>query len=375
MRVLHIGAGNLYGGIETLLVTLARCRHLCPAMQPQFALCFAGRLSEELAGTGVAVHLLGPVRISRPWTVCQARRRLGRLLARAPFEAVVCHGCWPHAVFAPAVRRRGVPLVFWAHDGPTGRHWLERWAGRTSPDLVVANSQWTRSAVPNLFGAVSHQVLYCPVPAPPLPDHARIRPAVRSALQTGAQVPVVVQASRLERWKGQALLVEALGRLRHHSDWVCWIAGGVQRRQEVTYLRELQQAVSRFHLEDRVRFLGHRTDLGRLLAAADIYCQPNIGPEPFGISFIEALAAGLPVVATALGGVLEIVDAECGLLVPPTDPAGLAQALQRLFEDQALRQQLGAAGPARARQLCDPAAQLGRLRDLLAGVTTSEVPG
>ena len=62
------------------------------------------------------------------------------------------------------------------------------------------------------------------------------------------------------------------------------------------------------------------TDVPRLLAAADIHCQPNISPEPFGIAFIEALAAGLPVVTSAIGGAIEIVDDTCGRLVPASDP-------------------------------------------------------
>jgi hypothetical protein len=97
MRVLHINAGNLYGGIETLLVTLARHRGLCPEVEPHFALCFEGRLSKELRACEVPVHLLGGVRISRPWTVWGARSRLRALLARMAYDVVICHGCWPVA--------------------------------------------------------------------------------------------------------------------------------------------------------------------------------------------------------------------------------------------------------------------------------------
>src|SRR5438445_946669 len=155
MRVLHLYAGNLYGGIERLLVVLARQAALSPLMRPHFALCFAGRLSEELRACGATVHLLDPVRVSRPWTVWRARRRLGELLRQEHFDAVIGHACWPHAVFAPVVHSRGVPLVYWAHDVPTGHHWLERWARRTTPDLVLANSRFTQAAMANLFPNVS----------------------------------------------------------------------------------------------------------------------------------------------------------------------------------------------------------------------------
>ena len=166
MRLLHLWSGNLYGGVEALLATLARHRAGCPDLEPHFTLCFEGRLSEELRASGVPVSLLGPVRVRHPWTVWLARRRLGRLLRHARSDVVVCHSCWPHALFAPVVRRAGLPLVFWAHDVYTGRHWTERWARRTPPDLVLANSQVTQSAVPTVFPGARSEVVYLPVPRP-----------------------------------------------------------------------------------------------------------------------------------------------------------------------------------------------------------------
>jgi glycosyltransferase involved in cell wall biosynthesis len=117
-----------------------------------------------------------------------------------------------------------------------------------------------------------------------------------------------------------------------------------------------------------VRWLGERGDVPRLLAAADLLCQPNLGPEPFGITFVEAMYAGIPVVAAAHGGSLEIVTPETGLLVPPNDPAATADALARLIDDASLRARLGAAGPARARELSDPERQMSRLHDVLREV-------
>ena len=117
MKVLHINAGNMFGGVETILVTLARRRNLCPEMEPSYALCFEGRLSEELKATGVPVHFLGEARVSRFWTVLESRKRLRHLLAAQHFDVVVCHMAWNHAIFGPEVKRAQLPLVFWAH-GP-----------------------------------------------------------------------------------------------------------------------------------------------------------------------------------------------------------------------------------------------------------------
>ena len=121
-KVLHVYAGNLFGGIETLLVTLARTQQLCPEMESQFALCFEGRLSQELAATGAKVHQLGGVKLSNPWQAVRARARLKRLLRQEGFDAVICHACWPQAIFGSTVKQLGIPLIFWCHDVPTGQN-------------------------------------------------------------------------------------------------------------------------------------------------------------------------------------------------------------------------------------------------------------
>src|SRR5262245_40995430 len=213
MRVLHLYAGNLYGGVETFLVALARHRAAGAPLEPHFALAFPGRLRDELAAAGVPVHDLGPARVRRPWTVWRARRRLRDLLRRGRYGAAVCHSCWPHALFAPVVRSCGVPLVFWAHDAVSGVHWLERWARRTPPDLVLANSRFTHASVSGLFPGVPVEVLYLPVSPPKVGDRRTVRAAVRSELATPPDAVVIVTACRLERLKGHALLLDALSRL------------------------------------------------------------------------------------------------------------------------------------------------------------------
>lgn len=363
----------MYGGIETMLVTLARQRELCPSMQPGFSLCFEGRLAEELRTAGAAVHALGEVRASRPWTVWRARSRLRGILENDPYEVVVAHGTWTHAVFAPAVRAAGRRLVFWAHGPCDGRHWLERWARRAPPDLVIANSEFTKKSMPLLFPRVPAQVIYCPVAAPeemPGEDREKARRELRAAMGVSDGTVVILQASRLESLKGHAVLLKALGRLRDLSDWSCWIVGGAQRSEEAAYMEGLQEEALIRKVETRVRFLGQRTDVPRLLAAADIYCQPNTGPESFGISFVEALYAGLPIVTTALGGALEIVDEACGILVPPGQPEQLAKQLQVLVQDTTRRSRLSNNAPARARQISDPASILKQLFTVLSAAST-----
>jgi glycosyltransferase involved in cell wall biosynthesis len=355
MKVLHLSSGNLYGGIETVLVTLARERRQCPDLKPHFAVCFEDRFSRELRATGAPVDYLGNVRTRNPFTVLRARAALDRLLAQESIDIAICHGPWPHAVFSPVVKDRRIPLVFWAHGLAGGRHWLEIWARQTPPALVICNSRTTQSSVGRLFPNIPTQVVYAPVS-----NSAHIHLPTPEA-----QPLIIIQVSRMEAWKGHRVLLEALSLLKDLPDWLCWVVGGAQTDRETKYEDGLHRLSEKLSLSDRVDFLGQRDDVPELLAQAGIFCQPNTEPEPFGIVYIEALQTSLPIVATNLGGAAEIVDSTCGLLVPPDDPAALATALRSLITDPALRQRLSQSGPARAQALCDPARQLGKLHSAL----------
>ena len=130
-------------------------------------------------------------------------------------------------------------------------------------------------------------------------------------------------------------------------------------------MAKLRAAATRARLSDRIRWIGQRNDVTQLLCAADVLCQANLAPEPFGIAFIEAMAAGLPVVTVASGGALEIVDDTCGVLTPLDDPQALATALRRVMHDTGLRRRWSQNAPVRAQSLCDPARQLARLHGAL----------
>lgn len=372
MRVLHINSGRFYGGVEVALERMHAHRALVPELQPEYAVCFDGRSAEALEAAGATVHRLGPVRASRPLTVLKARRALRAVLRREGYDVVISHLAWPQALLGPAVRAAARPLVAWYHDPTVRRRQpLDAWARRTRPDLMICNSRYSADLMRRFYPRTPIEVLSYPVdPPPPLPPETRA--AVRA--EHGATDPaavVILQGSRWQPHKGQLEHVEALGRLADQAGWVCWMTGAPQQPSEVLYQDQVRAAADRLGIAGRVRFLGWQPDLDRLRAAADIYCQPNAFHEPFGLAFVEAMHAGLPVVAARLGGPAEMIDDSCGALVEPGDIGGLAAVLSRLVADPAERSRLGAAGPARAAELCDPAVVLHRLAGLLRGA----VPG
>jgi len=359
MPILHVAAGNLYGGVERILVEIARA---ASSGSHDFALSFDGRLARELDACGVKRHQLGEVRFSRPLAAWRARRRLDAVVTAGGYDVVVAHSPWSYALAAPALSPRRP--VLWAHDALRGAHWTERRVAARAPELVICNSGYTASAVAGWLPASQREVVYAPVA---FARPSRPRAEVRASLSTDEKTVVIVMASRFERWKGHADLLRAAAGLP--GDWTIWIAGGAQRPHEREYETELRALVQAGGISPRVAFLGERRDVPDLLAAADILCQPNSEPEPFGLVFVEALHAGRPVVTANAGGAREIVTPACGVLVEPGDQAGLRGALADLISSESRRRALGDAGPARARELCDPARQVARLEKVLRGVT------
>jgi Glycosyltransferase len=367
MRVLHLGSGNMYGGIEAMLVTMASARPADVDLEQEFGVSFEGRFSNELRSNSARVHHLGEVRTSRPWTVLAARQRLRSLLGKERFHAVICHAPWTFAIFGRAVRGSDHPdLIFWAHNRPETDHWLDRWAFRRPPRRAICNSRCTAEALRQRFPDTKLRVIHPPVAPLKTRLSGEERRQLRFSLGAADSDVVIIQASRLEHLKGHRILLQALAQISDVPGWICWITGGAQRDTEKAYLDELIQLSKSLGIAARVRFLGERSDIPMLMQAADIHCQPNEGPESFGIAFIEALAAGIPVVTTAIGGAVEIVDSSCGILVPPGDVKEASTALRALIADRELRRRLGEAGPARSQQLCDPSARLLELVEFLA---------
>jgi len=365
IRVLHVATGNLYGGVEVFLHTLARPGG-AGETAAEFTVCWGGgRLAKELRATGAQVHDLGEVRLSRPWQVFRARRRLAEMLQAQPPEVAVLHSGWTHAVFGPVFRRYRIPLVMGVHTVVPQGSRLERWARRIPLKAVFANSRFTAASAHGWYpGCAEPEVLYLPVETPvALP--APIRADLRRQLGAQPEDCVILQASRLQPLKGQKTLLMALVALKAQPGWRCWLAGGAQRPEEEVWLAELRTFVLEQGLGDRVMFLGQRDDVPALLAAADVVCQVNAEPEAFGLIYVEALAAGKPVIAANQGGVTEVVDSSCGALLPPGASEALAGVLREWVGDPSLRSRLGAAGRARAAARCDVRRQIEALNGFL----------
>src|SRR3712207_1507332 len=106
IRVLHVYSGNLYGGVERMLFTLAALRDGVPGMRQSFALAFEGQLAREIELSGCPLYMLGDVRISRPLSVRRGRERMRAAIRTERPDVVLCHSSWAHALFGPVARDR-----------------------------------------------------------------------------------------------------------------------------------------------------------------------------------------------------------------------------------------------------------------------------
>jgi glycosyltransferase involved in cell wall biosynthesis len=170
------------------------------------------------------------------------------------------------------------------------------------------------------------------------------RAAARAALGVEGDAPMIAILGRISDWKGQDVLVRALAEpVLREVGAVALVAGdawpGASERGDVVMRLAAELGVS-----DRVRLLGFRDDVANVYGAADLVAVPSTEPDPLPGSAIEAAAAGCAVIASATGGLPEIIrDGDSGRLVPPADAAALARAARELLDAPAERARLGAA--------------------------------
>ncbi len=173
-------------------------------------------------------------------------------------------------------------------------------------------------------------------------ENATPRAATRAAIGSARDAVVVVCVANLIPYKGHADLIDALVAARDRPNWELWCVG-----RDDGIGAALQARAAAAGIADRVRFLGARSDVPDLLAAADAFVLAS-HEEGSPNAVLEAMAARLPVVATNVGGIPEAVDdGKTGLLVEARDPASLATALSRLMGDSTLCEEMGRAGRAR----------------------------
>lgn len=325
MRIIHVLHSHGYGGAENHALMLMRGQRAAG-----HEVMFAGPLdswlgqacaAENIPARHIGMHGLFDFvshwklkRLARCW---QADIVHGHLIRGAMYAGHAGHRqhrplavCTAHATTAKTHMHRCAHII--AVSGAVRNNLMQ--AGYDLAHMTVVHN-----GVPDVY------------PQGPTPT----RTALREELEISKHTIAVVNAGRFIHDKGQDLLVDALAQTPENVH--LYLIGSPD-----THYGE--QILKRSFDHTRVHFLGYRKDVQRILPAFDIYALSS-RREALPLSLVEALAAELPVVATTVGGIPEIVEHErTGLLVPPDQPAALAAAVTRLHDDPEMARRLALAG-------------------------------
>ena len=261
------------------------------------------------------------------------------LIDRIGADVVHLNSAGPGQWALPAAMMRRVPSVVHLHNEylPRSRIVLLTHAATR---VVGVSKQVLEGLLSDGLDPASAQVIYNGI------DVSRIAPSskdLRAVLGIPPGAVVVASAGSLIRRKGYDVLIRAFARIDAVAPPHLLIAGGGEE------LAALESLAADLGVRDRVHFVGQTSDMASVYQAADVFALASRA-EAFGLVFAEAGHFGLPVCATAVGGVPEVVlDGVTGLLVSPDDVVVLADALTRLVADEQLRRRLGDAGRERVR--------------------------
>lgn len=331
LRIIHAEAATGFGGQEQRIFKEMRAmrdrgHYLEAICQPH------ATLTERLRDEGFTVHVLSMDGVANFY---KGVLKVRRILKAGRFDVLNTHSRRDTILTGIAGRLAGTPLIV------RTRHLARKPGSLLSytiiPHRVTTVSNHVRQGLLDRGVPAGHvATVYSPIELPPKIDVSTLR----QELGLPETDIVIGCVAVMRRPKGYDDLVDALEPILNSRDDVhgVFVGGGSPVFEEVAAY------ISRKGLTGRIHMLGSRTDVPNLLAGLDIFALAT-HHEASGTVFVEAAAAGLPVVGTNVGGVAEMLeDGVTGILVPVRDPAAMTLALMRLIDSSSLRQEMGRAG-------------------------------
>ncbi len=339
LSVLHVDHERGWAGGQTQVMGLI-CRLRERGHRVSLAAHPLGELGARARQAGIPIHALAIRHHFDPL----AGARLRHLLLTTRCDIVHFHTSRAHSLALWLPRRKPRRVVTRRMDYRLRGGWPVRWLYNGAVDRVIAISQGVKRAL--VESGVSEgriRVIPSGVDLNRFEVVASDRDFARRKLGLAERELLLLVPAVLEPRKGHGFLLRALSRMRGRLEAVRVICCG-----SGSLRAELEAMAARLGLGDRVRFIGFADNVPELLAACDAVVLPSLH-EGMGVALLEAMACGKAVVASAVGGVPEVLgDGAAGILVPPADEEALAGALLRLIADGGLRERLGKAGRERA---------------------------
>lgn len=329
MRILQILPELNVGGVETGTVDFAK--YLMQKGHHPVVVSNGGRLVSELQKAGITHYTL-PVHRKNILTAPGLIKKLRKIILDERIDIVHARSRVPGWIAYFACRHTPAQFITTCH-GFYSTHLFSRVMGFAK--LVIVPSEVIGRHMIDDFHVPPERIRVIPRSV----DLERFN--VRRQEDPGQSKFVISIVGRITPLKGHEYFLKAMAKVVRSMPFVkIWIIGDAPASKDA-YKRELELLVRRLGLSEMVEFLGTRADVPQLLAQTDLLVMSSTVPESFGRVILEAQAVGVPVVATKVGGVMEIVDDEkTGLLVMPKDPDAMAQAVLRILKDRKFARQL-----------------------------------
>ncbi len=321
MNVLQVLPELKSGGVERGTIDLAKYLHRHG--HKAVVVSAGGPLVAELTAAGVTHYAL-PVHKKSPLSVIRSVRTLSRIVQLEKIDMIHARSRVPAVVAFFVSRRTQVPFVTTCH-GFYSKHFLSRMMGWGK--IVIVASRVIGRRMRDDFGVAQSKMRL-------IPRGVNLEEFRWNRPEMPRPEIVVGMIGRLTPIKGHPLFLKAMARVaRVFPEMKIRIIGDAPKPQ---YKEELLALARHLGISKQVEFLGTRYDIPRLLTDMTVLAVPSVGEEAFGRVAIEAGACGVPVVATKIGGLMDVVeDGKDGLLVPPDDPRLLAEAVLRLIKEPA----------------------------------------
>ena len=329
MKILQILPELQVGGVETGTIDFAK--YLIEKGHSSYVISHGGELVSELEANGTK-HFTLPVHQKSLWVMVRMVKAVRQIIIDHDIDIVHARSRVPAWIAFFACRKTKAAFITTCH-GYYRHPFFSQVMGWAK--FVIVPSTVIAKHMRETFHVPFEHIRYIPRSVN-LEKFAGLTKEINNP-----HMPIIAIIGRITPLKGHVYFIRAMAQVvRSYPRARIWIIGDAPKKKP-TYKQEVEMSVKRWGLTNHIEFLGNRQDVPQLLAKVDVVVMSSIYPESFGRVMLEAQAAGVPVVATRVGGLMDIIDDnQTGLLVEPKDTEAMAQAVLKILQNANLANNL-----------------------------------